>query len=106
MNDFLLLENKKFLVFGVANKKSVAYHITKNLLDCGAHCVLVVLNDEIRQKVAKIFPKRRRLEKFIAAMSKKTRKSNASSQKSPRATRNILLMAWSILLLSPTIPTE
>lgn len=57
MNDFLLLENKKFLVFGVANKKSVAYHITKNLLDCGAHCVLVVLNDEIRQKVAKIFPK-------------------------------------------------
>lgn len=56
MNDFLQLQNKKFLVFGVANKKSVAYHITKNLLDCGARCVLVVLNDNIRQKVAKIFP--------------------------------------------------
>ena len=56
MNDFLQLQNEKFLVFGVANKKSVAYHITKNLLDCGARCVLVVLNDDIRQKVAKIFP--------------------------------------------------
>ena len=56
MSDFLQLENRKFLVFGVANKKSVAYFITKNLLECGARCVLVVLNDDVRQKVAKIFP--------------------------------------------------
>ncbi|MDO4629400.1 MAG: SDR family oxidoreductase [Planctomycetia bacterium] len=56
MNDFLQLQGKKFLIFGVANKKSVAYYITKNLLECGSECVLVVLNDEIRQKVAKIFP--------------------------------------------------
>jgi len=56
MNDFLLLKDRKFLIFGVANKKSVAYHITRNLLDCGAQCVLVVLNDTIRQKVSKIFP--------------------------------------------------
>lgn len=56
MSDFLQLENKKFLIFGVANKKSVACHITRSLLDCGARCVLVVLNDEVRQKVGKIFP--------------------------------------------------
>ena len=56
MSDFLQLEGKRFLVFGVANKKSVAYFITRNLLDCGASCVLVVLNDDVRQKVAKIFP--------------------------------------------------
>lgn len=56
MNDFLQLEGKNFLVFGVANRKSVAFHITKNLLECGSRCVLVVLNDETRQKVGKIFP--------------------------------------------------
>ena len=55
MNDFLQLEGKNFLVFGVANRKSVAFHITKNLLECGSRCVLVVLNDEIHaaREVAK-----------------------------------------------------
>ena len=56
MNDFLQLHSRRFLIFGVANKKSVAYHITRNLLDCGAKCVLVVLNDEIREKVCRLFP--------------------------------------------------
>lgn len=56
MRDFLQLEGKKFLVFGVANRKSVAYYITKNLLECGAQCVLVVLNEAVREKVGKIFP--------------------------------------------------
>ena len=55
-NDFLQLEKKTFLIFGVANKKSVAYHITRNLLECGADCTLVVLNEEVRQKVSRIFP--------------------------------------------------
>ncbi|MDO4573901.1 MAG: SDR family oxidoreductase [Planctomycetia bacterium] len=56
MSDFLQLSGKKFLIFGVANKKSVAYHITKDLLECGSKCVLVVLNDEIRSRVGKLFP--------------------------------------------------
>ncbi len=56
MNDFMQLSGKRFVVFGVANKKSVAYHITRNLLDCGATCVLVVLNEEVRERVRKLFP--------------------------------------------------
>ncbi|MDO4550092.1 MAG: SDR family oxidoreductase [Planctomycetia bacterium] len=56
MNDFLQLKEKQFLIFGVANKKSVAYFITRNLLECGARCVLVVLNEEIREKIQKLFP--------------------------------------------------
>ena len=41
--DFLQLEGRKFLVFGVANRKSVAWHIAKTLTEarrrggsCGA----------------------------------------------------------------------
>ncbi|MDO4570268.1 MAG: SDR family oxidoreductase [Planctomycetia bacterium] len=56
MSDFLQISDKYYLIFGVANRKSVAYHITKRLVENGAHCVLVVLNDSIRQKVASIFP--------------------------------------------------
>ena len=36
MSDFLNLTGKKFLVFGVANKKSVAWHIAKSLEEQGA----------------------------------------------------------------------
>lgn len=53
---FLKLENKKFLITGVANKKSVAYFVAKTLLDNGADCLFTVLNDETKQKVEKLFP--------------------------------------------------
>ena len=56
MNDFLELHNRRFLIFGVANKKSVAYHITRSLIECGATCVLVVRDEEIRGKMEKLFP--------------------------------------------------
>lgn len=56
---FLQLSGKRYLVFGVANKKSVACAVTKILLDEGAEAVLVVKDDEIRQRVAKLFPQQK-----------------------------------------------
>ncbi|HUT93755.1 MAG TPA: SDR family oxidoreductase [Thermoguttaceae bacterium] len=52
--DFLQLADKQILVFGVANRKSVAYHVGRVLTDAGARCVYVVQNDEIRRSVAKL----------------------------------------------------
>src|SRR5262245_16988021 len=54
MNDFLGLAGKSVLVFGVANKKSVAYHVGKTLQEVGAEVVYVVRSDERRQSVAKL----------------------------------------------------
>ena len=53
---FLNLEGKKFLITGVANKKSVAYFTAKTLIDNGAQCFFTVLTEEIREKVIKLFP--------------------------------------------------
>jgi enoyl-[acyl-carrier protein] reductase I len=52
--DFLQLADKSILIFGVANRKSVAWHIGRVLTECGAKCVYVVQNDEVRQNVAKM----------------------------------------------------
>ncbi|NLX95269.1 MAG: SDR family oxidoreductase [Rhodopirellula sp.] len=52
--DFLQLTGKKILLFGVANRKSVAYHVSRALTDAGAECLYVVQNDAVRQNVAKL----------------------------------------------------
>lgn len=49
-------ENKTFLICGVANKKSVAYFAAKNLSELGAKLILTVQNDEIKDRVEKLFP--------------------------------------------------
>jgi len=54
MNDFLGLSGKSILVFGVANKKSVAWHVGKTLEEAGAKVVYVVRSEERRQSVAKL----------------------------------------------------
>jgi enoyl-[acyl-carrier protein] reductase I len=54
MNDFLGLANKTVLVLGVANKKSVAYHVAQTLGEAGAKVVYVVRNEARRQSVAKL----------------------------------------------------
>jgi enoyl-[acyl-carrier protein] reductase I len=51
---FLQLENKKFLLFGVANKKSVAWHVSRALTEEGAECVYVVRDEAIREGVQKL----------------------------------------------------
>jgi enoyl-[acyl-carrier protein] reductase I len=52
--DFLQLTGKSILIFGVANRKSVAWHIGRVLSEAGAKCVYVVQNDELRGSVAKL----------------------------------------------------
>lgn len=58
MNDFLQLADKTILVFGVANRKSVAYHIGKTLEEAGAGVVYVVRSAERRESVAKLLEDR------------------------------------------------
>ena len=52
--DYLALSGKSFLVFGVANKKSVAWHVGKALADCGANVTYVVRSHERKESVAKL----------------------------------------------------
>jgi enoyl-[acyl-carrier protein] reductase I len=52
--DFLQLSGKSILIFGVANRKSVAWHVSRVLCEAGAKCVHVVQNEEVRQSVAKL----------------------------------------------------
>ena len=52
--DFLQLAGKRILIFGVANRKSVAYHIGRVLTEAGAECLYVVQNEDVRQGVAKL----------------------------------------------------
>ena len=52
--DFLELAGKRILLFGVANRKSVAYAIGRVLSEVGAECVYVVRDESVRQNVAKL----------------------------------------------------
>jgi len=56
---FLNLENKTFLITGVANKKSVAYFSAKTLQDNGADLIFTVQSEDIKEKVAKLFPEKK-----------------------------------------------
>ncbi len=56
--DFLQISGKRFLIFGVANKKSVAYKIGQQLIEAGAEPVFVVRSEMRREQVAKLFPQR------------------------------------------------
>ncbi|UCE59285.1 MAG: SDR family oxidoreductase [Phycisphaerales bacterium] len=53
---FLDFKDKTFVVFGVANKRSVAYHVARILEGEGATVVYSVLNEECRESVNKLFP--------------------------------------------------
>ena len=52
--DFLEIAGKSFLVFGVANRKSVAFHVGRVLREAGARVVYVVRSPERRESVQKI----------------------------------------------------
>jgi enoyl-[acyl-carrier protein] reductase I len=52
--DFLQLTDKAILIFGVANRKSVAWHISRVLSEAGARCLYVVQNEQVRQSAAKL----------------------------------------------------
>jgi enoyl-[acyl-carrier protein] reductase I len=52
--DFLQLAGKRILIFGVANRKSVAYHVGQVLAQAGAECVYVVQNEAVHQAAGKL----------------------------------------------------
>jgi len=52
--DFLGLAGKSILVFGVANKKSVAWHVARVLTESGAKVVYVVRSPERKASLAKL----------------------------------------------------
>lgn len=54
MKDFLQLTGRRIVVFGVANRKSVAYHAGHALRDAGAEVVYVVRSAERKASVAKL----------------------------------------------------
>lgn len=54
MADFLQLENKTILVFGLANRKSLAWHIGQELAAAGACVVYVVRSPTRKESVAKL----------------------------------------------------
>ena len=53
-NDFLGIADKTFAVFGVANRKSVAYHIGKVLTAAGARVIYVVRSEQRREQLASL----------------------------------------------------
>lgn len=54
--DFLGFEGKTFLIFGVANKKSVAFAISQVLSEAGARVVYAVQSQEMKESVSRILP--------------------------------------------------
>jgi len=57
--DFLQLAGKVIVVFGVANKKSVAWHIGKTLEEFGANVVYVVRSNQRLESVSKLMQDRK-----------------------------------------------
>lgn len=56
--DFLQLSGKSILVLGVANRKSVAYHIAKTLEDAGANVIYAVRSQQRKESLARLLADR------------------------------------------------
>jgi len=54
--DFLDIAGKTFLIFGVANKKSVAFFVTQVLSEAGAKVIHSVQSAAHKESVSKLFP--------------------------------------------------
>jgi len=67
--NFLQLQNKRFLIFGVANKKSIAYQIATMLLSENAVVDLVVRDESVAEKVQSLFPQQK---VFVCNVAKDT----------------------------------
>ncbi|WP_372654249.1 enoyl-ACP reductase [Halobacteriovorax sp.] len=49
-------KDKTFVISGVANRKSVAYHSAKILSEAGSNLIFTVQSDDHKEKVQKLFP--------------------------------------------------
>ena len=56
MTDFLQLAGKNVLVLGVENRKSVACHTARVLIEAGANVIFAVRSEQRREIVGKLFP--------------------------------------------------
>ena len=54
--DFLGLKGKTVVVFGVANRKSLAYHVSRTVEEAGAHVIYVVRTKDRRDAVRRLLP--------------------------------------------------
>lgn len=54
---FLSLENKNIVIFGLANKKSIAFHVGKTLSEEKANVILVVHSEKSKLLAESLFPK-------------------------------------------------
>ena len=48
------LNNKTAVIFGIANQRSIAWSITKQLADAGANIIAVYQNDRVKGPVEKL----------------------------------------------------
>lgn len=55
-DSFLRLTGKSILILGIANKKSVAFHIAKSLLELGANVLAAVRSPQRAEQVQKLLP--------------------------------------------------
>ena len=53
---FIHFNTRRIIVFGLANKKSVAFFIARELIAAGAEVILVVRSEERRTTAKKLFP--------------------------------------------------
>lgn len=53
--DFLNVKNRSFLLMGISNKKSIAFNVAKTLVENGANVIISVQNEEIKEKVDRLF---------------------------------------------------
>ena len=65
------LKNKIFLIFGIVNKKSIAYAVAKNLFDQGAKLYISYQNDSLSKRVLPIC-KELNATSFICDVSKES----------------------------------
>ena len=59
IEDFLGLSGKTILVMGVANKKSVAFHIARVIERAGAEVIYTVRSESRKQSLSKLLKDRR-----------------------------------------------
>ncbi len=61
--------NKNILITGIANKKSIAYFVAKDLESKGANLFLTFQNEEVKSKMLTVFPK---AEMFLLNVTNET----------------------------------
>ncbi len=81
---FLQLENESIVVFGVANKKSVAFAIGRELEEAGARVIYVVRSPQRQESAAKLLPGREILVCDVESEEQIHRVRDEIAERAPR----------------------